>query len=104
MIQQNRTIGAHTLCLLDIKANQERFMTVAQGIDVLLDIESRLREGVITNETIVIGCARLGHDDFIVRVGPLKEMKKHDFGGPLHCMVISGDLHFMEEEILEMWK
>ncbi len=104
VIQQNKTIGAHTLCLLDIKADQDRFMTVNQGIDVLLDIESRLRESVITNETIVIGCARLGHDDFVVKYGPLKDVKKHDFGGPLHSLIVPGNLHFIEEEILEMWK
>ena len=117
VIKANQSIGAHTLCLLDIMVDnvaQEtgnkdqtesntRFMTILQALEVLEDIESRLKEKIITDETLVVGCARLGHDDFIVKSGPLKEIKEFDFGAPLHSLVIPGKLHFSEEEILDLW-
>lgn len=32
--------------------------------------------------------------------GTLEEMKDQDFGSPLHCMVICGEVHEMELEAL----
>ena len=122
IIKQNQSIGAHTLCLLDIMVDNvssetggrvssetgditnTKFMGVNEGIEVLEDIEKRLGEKVITDDTLVVGCARLGHENFIVKFGKLSEIKKFDFGGPLHCLVIPGDLHFSEEEMLHLWK
>lgn len=118
VIKQNLSIGAHTLCLLDImvdnvasetggKVNSKentKFMTVKEGLEVLEDIESRLKEGVISDNTFVVGVARLGHDDFVVKAGKLSEVKEFDFGGPLHSLVVPGNLHFSEEEVLEIWK
>lgn len=119
VVKQNLSIGAHTLCLLDIMVDNveaetggklrssseenTKFMTVTEGLAVLEDIESRLLEGVITDETLVVGCARLGHSDFVVKSGPLSLVKTFDFGGPLHCLVIPGNLHFSEEEMLQVW-
>ncbi|MAG60278.1 diphthine synthase [archaeon] len=118
MIKQNLSIGTHTLCLLDIMvdnvaaetggkvaddAQNTKFMTVPEGLAVLEDIESRLKEGVIKEDTFVVGVARLGHDDFVVKAGKLSVVKEFDFGGPLHSLVIPGKLHFSEEEMLQLW-
>jgi diphthine methyl ester synthase len=102
IIKANKEIGAHTLCLLDIKEDKERFMTVPQSIEVLQDIEKRLQENVITDDLFVVGCARLGTDN-IVKAGLLKEIKKEDFGAAPHCLIIPGKMHFSEEEILQLY-
>ena len=104
VIKQNKTIGLHTLCLLDIKKDQDRFMTVNQAIEVLEDIESRKKEDLINDNTFVIGCARLGTDNFIIKSGKLKDIKLVDFGIAPHCLIIPGKMHFAEEEILELHK
>ncbi len=103
IIKANKEIGAHTLCLLDIKEDKERFMTVNQAIDVLQDIEKRLQENIITNDLFVVGCARLGTDN-IVKAGTLKDIKNHDFGAAPHCLIIPGKMHFSEEEILKIYQ
>lgn len=118
IIKANKSIGAHTLCLLDImvdNVSQEtggkvvgtqentKFMTVSQGLAVLEDIESRLKEEIITADTFVVGVARLGHNDFVVKAGSLSVVKEFGFGKPLHSLVIPGDLHFSEEETLQLW-
>jgi len=104
VLQQNQEIGAHTLLLLDIKVEHERFMSVSQAIKVMEDIESRVGENVISDETFAIGCARLGCNDFKIVSGTLKQLKEVDFGKPLHCLIIPGKMHFSEEEFVEIWK
>jgi len=32
--------------------------------------------------------------------GPMKELVNFDFGGPLHSMIIPGEMHYLEEEML----
>ncbi|MAG73424.1 diphthine synthase, partial [archaeon] len=104
IVQQNKRIGAHTLLLLDIQTHKDRFMSVTEAIVVLEDIEKRVGEKVITDDLRVVGCARLGTADFMVKAGPLSEMKKIDFGKPPHCLIIPGKMHFIEEEMLELWR
>ncbi|PIN87635.1 diphthine synthase [Candidatus Woesearchaeota archaeon CG10_big_fil_rev_8_21_14_0_10_32_24] len=103
ILQQNQEIGAHTLMLLDIRVDQDQFMTVSQAIEILENIESRIGEKAINDEILAIGCARLGCDDFIIKTGTLKHLKDIDFGKPLHCLIIPGKMHFSEEEIIKMW-
>ncbi len=104
VIAQNKSIGAHTLCLLDIKIenNTERFMTINDALKILLDIEKRKKQNIVTEKTVVVGCTRVGHDNAVVRYGTVEELLNHDFGAPLHCLIILGPLHFKEEEMLKV--
>ena len=94
----------HTLFLLDLKPAEEKFMTVNSAIEILEKIESRKGKGLIKDDLLVVGCARLGSEDFIVKAGKLSEIRAFDFGAPLHCLIIPGKMHFIEEEMLELWK
>jgi len=119
VIKQNKSQGLHTLCLLDIKVAEPstenlkkgvnkpeppRFMTVKEGLKVLLMAEGRRGENVIDSDTLVIGLARIGHDDFIIKSGSLSKIEKEDFGAPLHSIIIPGNLHFIEQEAIDFWK
>jgi len=104
VIAENRARGAHTLVLLDIKADEQRYMTVGQCLDQLLLLERELGLGVITDDLLVVGCARLGAPDRKIVAGPLRDVIHVDFGAPLHCLLIPGNLHFVEEEVLALWK
>ena len=103
VIKQNKEMGLHTLCLLDIKADQNRFMTVKQAIEVLEDIENRLEEGLIKDDLLVVGCSRLGTESAIIRSGKLRKIKQEDFGKAPHCLIIPGKMHFVEEEMLNFY-
>ncbi len=119
VIKQNQANGLHTLCLLDIKVKEPssedirteknspqkpKFMTVLQGIQALLDIESRRQEKLLSEDTLMIGCARIGSEEFIVKAGSAKDLLTQDFGAPLHSLIVPGKLHFIEEEAIEQWK
>jgi len=69
-------------------------------LEYLLKVESERDEKVLTNDTIVVGLARAGSDKPLVKGGTVEEVLNFDFGGPLHCMIVPGDLHFVEAEAL----
>ncbi|KAL0221019.1 hypothetical protein RCL1_000873 [Eukaryota sp. TZLM3-RCL] len=121
-IKQNMEAGLHTLCLLDIKVKEPtlaslcsggkikeyeppRFMTVNQALQQLDYLEKTLKLGVISDKTLVVGVARLGSNDQIVKAGTLKNVVDFDFGAPLHSLVIaSDDRHLVENEYVSLFK
>lgn len=100
VIKSNKQMGLHTLVLLDIQAHKDRFMTINQALDYLSTVESERKEQIFTEDTIVVGLARAGSDNPLVKGGLVKELCNFDFGGPLHCLIVPGDLHFVEAEAL----
>ena len=103
VLKENQKSGLHTLLLLDLKPKQNRFMTINEAILILEKIETRKKENLVRDDLMVVGCARLGNNNFLIKSGKLKEIKKIDFGEPLHCLIIPGEMHFMEEEMLNLW-
>ena len=52
---------------------------------------------------VCAACARaapVGLDSQCIASGPMKELVNFDFGGPLHSMIIPGDMHYLEEDML----
>ncbi|GIU69474.1 MAG: diphthine synthase [Candidatus Woesearchaeota archaeon] len=103
VIKMNKEMGLHTLVLLDLRPVEQRFVTVNLGIQYLLEIASTRGDGVFDENTMVVGCARIG-GDFHIKYGKAKDLLTHDFGKPLHCLIIPGKLHFIEEEALKQWE
>jgi diphthine synthase len=103
VIKENQKSGLHTLVLFDLKPNENRFMTVNQAIKILFDIESVRKENVFLQDTMCIGCARIGGNAKI-RYSKAKDLLVEDFGKPLHCLIVPSKLHFIEEEALALWK
>ena len=116
-VRYNRTGGMHTLCLLDIKVKEPdfdamvqgktrylppRFMTVATAAAQLLEAEGTHGDNVYDgNKTLCVGLARMGQESECIRAGTLEELQKVDFGGPLHSLIICGELHELELEVLK---
>ena len=105
-IKMNKGNRMHTLVLLDLdpvdgKGNGEgKFMSVNDAIKILISIENERKEKIISEDDLVVGCARLGSDDFVVKSGKAKDILGFDFGKPPHCLIVPSELHFMEEEAL----
>ena len=100
VLKQNKDSGMHTLFLLDLNPDKERFMTINDAIEILLKIEDKKRQKIFTKDTLCVGCARLGSDDQMIYAGNAEELLGCDFGKPPHCLIVPGALHFMEEEFL----
>ena len=100
VILGNRAMGLHTLCYLDVKAEEERYMTIKEGLQSLLGTEKQKRGHVTTLTTLVLGVARAGSDNPAIKLGYIKDLVNHNFGDPPHTLVFPARLHFMEAEAL----
>ena len=104
MLKENRAQGLHTLFLLDLDPKSNKFMTIKDALKIVERLEADKKEGVIDDEAIFIGCARLGTHTAVIKAGSLKDVANYDFGKPPHCLIVPGRMHFMEEEALQLWK
>lgn len=100
VIKLNSEMGLHTLVLLDIQAHKDKYMTVNEAIAYLKKVESERGEHVFDDDRIVIGLAQAGSEHPIVKGGRVCDVINFDFGEPLHCLIVPGDLHFLEAEAL----
>lgn len=127
-IVANKTAGLHTLCLLDIRMRERtlrgltydvddfeppRFMSVKEGLEQLKSIDEARKSssaGSISGSLfesngrgqILIGVARLGSADQSIVSGTYEELVSEQacqlLGGPLHSLVIPGNMCPVEEE------
>lgn len=102
-VAENKKRGLHTLVLLDVKAPEKRFMSVSEGMSLLLEMEAEKKGGVVEPDTVCVGAARLGGDAKIA-YAPAKTLAEADFGPPPHVIIVPGKLHYMEEEALARFK
>ena len=102
IIYDNKNIGLHTLVLLDIQVDKNRFMTANEGMNFLLDMEKQVGKKMLDENSVVCVVARAGSENPVVRAGAINDLINLDFGPPLHSLVIPGKLHFMEIEALSV--
>ncbi|EFJ25454.1 hypothetical protein SELMODRAFT_232025 [Selaginella moellendorffii] len=118
-IKANRTLGLHTLCLLDIRVKEPsvealcrglkntyeppRYMSINTAVEQLLEVEEQRKEKAYSDETLAVGLARLGTKSQKIVAGTLKQLEATEFGAPLHCLVITGNVHVMENEMLSFF-
>src|SRR5256712_12214166 len=96
-ILENRRAGLHTLVLLDLREDGS-FLAPKDAI------ASLLRMAVGTSEfgpqTLACALSRVGSPQVRAFAGPIADLADRDLGPPLHCLVVPGALHFLEEEAL----
>ena len=100
VIKENMERNLHTMLFLDIKAEQNRYMTANEAMEILLQVEDMKRENVFTPDTLVVVLARAGSLNPTLRAGYVRDMIQEDFGRQPHVMVVPGRLHIVEAEYL----
>uniref|UniRef100_A0A9J2PJG0 GPI alpha-1,4-mannosyltransferase I, catalytic subunit n=2 Tax=Ascaris TaxID=6251 RepID=A0A9J2PJG0_ASCLU len=119
-IAANRSRGLHTLCLLDIKVKEQsvdnllrgreiyeppRYMSCSEAAKQLLQIAERKEKAGVqpaySAETLCVGLARIGWKNQKIVSCSLSEMVLMDMGEPLHSLVIVGDMHPIEMDMLK---
>jgi diphthine synthase len=104
VIRQNKKNKLHTLCLLDIDAEHNKYMTINEAIEYLLRVEDKRKEKIFTKKTMCAGVARLGSEKPRIIYATAEQLLKADFGEPLHSLIVPGELHFIEEDALNQQK
>lgn len=103
-VKENKSIGAHTLLLLDLDPERDKYMSVNEAIELLRKIERARKEDVFLPRDWCVGVARLGFADQKIVAGTVTEVSDADFGPPPHALIVPGRLHFVEEDALQLWK
>lgn len=115
-VKENRSIGLHTLILLDIKVKEPnldmlargkvvyekpRYMTVAQCAQQMIEVEDEKTERAYGRKSLAVGAARVGAGDQQFVVGTLEQLAEADMGEPLHSVVLLGKrTHDLERDYL----
>ena len=102
LLKENK--NAHTLFLLDLHPKEKKFMSFSQAIEFLLNIEGEKKENRFTEETLCIGCAALGSEKQKIVVGAAKEVMKEKVSIVAQCLIVPGELHFVEKEALDFYR
>lgn len=55
---------------------------------------------VFTDDRLMVGLARIGSPEPIIRCDSIKRLGELNFGSPPHTLIVPGTLHFMEAESL----
>ena len=99
-ILENKNLGFHTMVLLDIRAEEKRYMTAKDAIEWLLEAEKKWNGGLMTPKTLVCVASKVGSNEEKLNAGYPEELLERDLGEPLFTLVIPGNLHFMESHAL----
>jgi len=99
-ISENEKSGSHTLALLDIDTEKDRYMKIDEAIEKLLQMEKQKKDKIIDEERLAIGLSNIGSEKAIIKAAKIKELLKYRFDSPPFSIVLPGKLHFMEKEAL----
>lgn len=100
----NLLAGSHTLILTEYSHDEKAgtfFLDPGQAFRMLLEVERDQRHHVFSEETFVVVASRIGEDDSRIVSGKVKSLAGVGFGPGPHSIIVTGLLHFTEEEALE---
>ncbi|MDI6825796.1 MAG: diphthine synthase [Candidatus Aenigmarchaeota archaeon] len=103
-IRENKSRGLHSLLLLDVISEKNKYMTPNESIEIMLRIEGEKKGNIFTKNTEIVVFARAGSEDPLIIYGKVKELLKKDFGNPPFVLIVPGKLHFTEKEYLEFFR
>ena len=99
-IKENKDRGLHTMILLDIHADEMRYMTAKQALEWLIEGEKKWGEGLISDDTLMVVASQVGSPNEKITAGYVKDLLEKDLGEPLFTLILPGNLHFMEQYAL----
>lgn len=87
----------HTLILLDLKPDENKYMNFKEGLNYLI------KNGFEKEKNVII-CAGLGTGNAVIKYGMTKDILNENIEVYPQCIVIPGELHFVEEDFLKFYK
>jgi len=92
-IQENQSIKAHSLILVDIGLSFEKALSY---------LEKAAKDKDIKFDKIIV-CSKIGTEDSQIYYDNIDNLKQKQIPQPF-CFIIPGELHFLEKEAIERFK
>lgn len=103
-IGMNRSIGLHTLVLLDLEPAPGRALTAHEALAILTE-RDRTEPPVLPAELPIAVAARIGAPDARAWYAPRTELARVEFGPPPHALVVPApELHEEESAAIERYR
>ncbi|MFA5745273.1 MAG: diphthine synthase [archaeon] len=102
-IIDNLKINAHTLCLLDIKTDQNRFMNIKEACEILEEIDNESNNGQLTNCVCVALCGIASENQEVITFD-FKNYKQIDSKSYPQSLIICGQLNDFERDGLNEYR
>lgn len=99
IVIENKEKGLHTLCLLDIKTEENKYMSVKEGIEMLEKIDDK-RGNSFVKDWKFIGIAGMGNENQEMRFGDAEYLKKYSFELFPQSLIVTGKLDDKEKEAI----
>lgn len=96
VLLKNMESGLHTLFLLDLRPDEGKFLTIKNAVKYLMKLG-------VTEKTKAVGCARLGSKNPKIVYDDIVNLQDADFGNAPFCLIIPAELHFIEEDALNIY-
>jgi len=96
-IYDNLERNLHTLILLDFRRDEERYMTIPEAVEILMDLD----EKGILKKVIGVGVARLGFRDEYLVADKLPNLREKKYPPPPHSLIVVAKPHPIELDLLK---
>lgn len=103
-LKENQKSGLHTLILLDLRPEENKFMSIKEAITNLLGIENKRKQNIFNKDTFCIGCSNLGSENQVIKSGKAEDLIDFNFSKGLQCLIIPGEMHFVEQEAVQQFE
>lgn len=99
VIEKNKQLGLHTLCLLDIRAEEGRMMSVADALAIIEKIEKKSGKKLVKESRLVALCGA-GSEEEIIKIASFNELKRSSYNCFPQSLIVCGDLNEKEKEVM----
>ena len=97
MIEANKKLNVHTLCLLEFDAENGFFMRVQDAVKILEAIEAKKKKSVVKN-SLLVGLYGVGGEEQKILAGNAIALKEHVSNAVPQSLIVCAELNEKEKE------
>ncbi|MEM0380322.1 MAG: diphthine synthase [Desulfurococcaceae archaeon] len=97
VIYDNITRNLHTLVLLDYRSDENKYMSIPEAVNLLLDLDYKN----LLDRIIGVGLARIGTIDEYIVADILPDLRDYQYPKPPHSLIIVAKPHPVELDCLK---